>query len=79
MKTILRPLLAILAGLLRSRAALHLELLALRQPLAMVIARDRKRLRFRRLERLFWVWFYRFRPSPSDPPLSSKAWPPGAG
>ncbi|MGB5408965.1 MAG: helix-turn-helix domain-containing protein, partial [Thiogranum sp.] len=28
----------------------------------MVTARDRKRLRFRRRERLFWVWFYRLWP-----------------
>ena len=62
MKTTLFPLLATLASLLRSRAVLHLEILALRQQLAMVTARDRKRLRFRRRERLFWVWFYRLWP-----------------
>ena len=62
MKTILRPLLATLAGLLQRRAVLHPEILALRQQLAMVTARDRKRLRFRRRERLFWVWFYRLWP-----------------
>ncbi len=28
----------------------------------MVTARDRKRLRFRRRERLFWIWFYRLWP-----------------
>jgi transposase InsO family protein len=61
MRTILLPLLATLAGLLRSRAILHLEILALRQQLAMVAHKDRK-LRFRRRERLFWVWFYRFWP-----------------
>ena len=62
MKTILLPLLATLAGLLQSRAVLHLEILALSQQLAMVTARDRKRVRFRRRERLFWVWFYRLWP-----------------
>ena len=62
MKTILRPLLATLAGVLRSRPLLHLEILALRQQLAMVTARDRKRLRFRRRERLFWIWLYRLWP-----------------
>ena len=36
MKTILFPLLATLGGLLRSRTLLHLEILALRQQLAMV-------------------------------------------
>ena len=62
MKTILRPLLATLAGIFRSRALLQLEILALRQQLAMITARDRKRLRFRRRERLFWVWLYRVWP-----------------
>ena len=61
MKTILLPLLATLAGLLRNRAVLHLEILALRQQLAMVTRKDRK-LRFRRRERLFWVWLYRIWP-----------------
>ena len=37
MKTILLPLLATLAGLLRSRAVLHLEILALRQQLHRVL------------------------------------------
>ena len=62
MKTLLAPLLFTLAGLLRSRGLLHLEILALRQQLAMVTARDHKRLRTRRHERLFWVWLYRFWP-----------------
>ena len=62
MKTVLLPVLATLAGLFRSRALLHLEILALRQQLAMVTTRDRKRLRFRRRDRLFWVWLYRIWP-----------------
>lgn len=62
MKTILRPLLATLTGVFRSRALLHLEILALRQQLAMVTQRDRKRIRSRRRERLFWVWLYRMWP-----------------
>ncbi len=61
MKTILLPLLATLAGLLRSRAVLHLEILALRQQLAMIARKDRK-LRFRRRERLFRIWLYRIWP-----------------
>ena len=61
MKTILFPLLATLSSLLRSRAVLHLEILALRQQLAMVTHTDRK-LRFRRRERLFWIWLYRIWP-----------------
>ena len=59
MKTLLLPLLTTLAGLLRSRALLHLEILALRQQLAMVASREPKRFRSRRQERLFWVWLYR--------------------
>jgi hypothetical protein len=62
MKTMLIPVLATIVGLLRSRAVLHLELLALPQKLAMVAARDRRPLRFRRGERLFWVWLYHIWP-----------------
>ncbi len=62
MKTLLLPLLATLAGLLRSRALLHLEILALRQQLAMVASREPKRFRCRRQVRLFWVWLYRIWP-----------------
>ena len=63
MKTILVPLLTTLVDLLRSRASLHLEMLALRQQLAMVASRENKRLRFRPNERIFWVWLYRLWPS----------------
>ena len=63
MKTILVPLLTTLVDLLRSRASLHLEMLALRQQLAMVANRDNKRLRVRSSERIFWVWLYRLWPS----------------
>ncbi len=62
MKTVVLPLLATLAGLLRSRALLHMEILALRQQLAMVTERNHKRLRFHRRERLFWVLLYRVWP-----------------
>ena len=58
MKTVVLPMPATLAGLLRTRALLHLEILALRQQLAMVTARDRKRLRFRQRDRLLWIWLY---------------------
>ena len=44
MKTLLPPLLTTLAGLLRSRGLLHLEILSLRQQLATVTARDHKQL-----------------------------------
>lgn len=51
--------LANFAGFLRSRALLHLEILALRLPLTMVKNTAPTRLRFRPYERLFWVWLYR--------------------
>ena len=63
MKTILVPLLTTLVDLLRSRASLHLEMLALRQQLAMVANRDNKRHHFRPSERIFWVWLYRLWPT----------------
>ena len=74
MKTILLPLLATLAGLLRNRAVLHLEILALRQQLAMVTHKDRKQ-RFRRRERLFWIWLCRIWPGRLKTLPSSKRTP----
>ena len=60
MITLLKPLLDTIIGMLRSRAPLlHLEILALRQQLAMNTDRDRKQMRFHRRERLFWVLLYR--------------------
>lgn len=52
-----------LARTFRSRALLHLEILALRQQLAMVNQTPRKRLRFHCGQRLFWVWLYRLWPN----------------
>ena len=52
MKTVLVPLLETLIDILRSRASLHLEMLAMRQQLAMVADGDRKRLSFRPSERI---------------------------
>ena len=63
MKTIVVPLLATLMDLLRSRASLQLEVLALRQQLAMAADRDRKRLSFHKSKRIFWVWLYRLWPA----------------
>ncbi len=63
MKTIVVPLLETLTDLLRSRASLQFEILALRQQLAMVADRDRKRLSFHKSERIFWVWLYRLWPA----------------
>lgn len=59
MITPLKPLLDTTVGMLKSRALLHRETLALRQQLAMMADRDRKRMRFNRQERLFWVLLYR--------------------
>jgi hypothetical protein len=55
-------MLATVAGLVRSRSLLHLEILSLRQQRAMVATRDRRRLQSRWHERLFWVWLYRIWP-----------------
>jgi hypothetical protein len=62
MKTIIFPILSTLLNLLQSRTYLHLENLALRQQLAMVKHKPRKRLRFHWRERLFWIWLYRIWP-----------------
>ena len=62
MKTVLLPLFATLTGLFRSRALLHLEILALRQQLATLATRNRRRPRTRHHERLFWIWLYRIWP-----------------
>jgi putative transposase len=63
LKTIVVPLLATLVDLLRSRASLQLEVLALRQQLSLVAERDRKRLSFHKSERIFWVLLYRLWPA----------------
>ena len=57
------PLIDTLIDVLRSRASLHLEMLAMRQQLAMIADRDCKRIRFRQSERLFWVWLYSLWPT----------------
>ena len=66
MKTVLLPLVATLTGLLRSRALLHLEILALRQQLATLAAKNRRRSRIRHYERLFWIFLYRIWPGCVD-------------
>ena len=52
MKTVFLPILTTVVGLLQSRAVLHLEILALRQQLAVVTPGDRSRPRLRRRERI---------------------------
>ena len=63
MNTLLKPLLETILGSLKSRAELQLEVLALRQQLAMVAQRNRKKLRFHPQERWFWILLYRLWPS----------------
>jgi putative transposase len=62
MKTITLPLLSTLLGLFRSCARLHLELLSLRQQLAMAKQKPHKRLQFHWRQRLFWICLYRLWP-----------------
>jgi hypothetical protein len=62
MRTIELPVLHALLGLFHSRALLHLEILALRQQLAMVNQAPRKRVRFHWGQRLFWICLYRLWP-----------------
>ena len=62
MRTIVLPLLSTLLGLFRNRALLHLEILVLRQQLAMVNSAPRKRIRFHWGHRLFWICLYRLWP-----------------
>ena len=66
MKTTLIPLLSTLVGLFQCHARLHLEVLALRQQLAMVTQRNQRRFHFRQRERFFWVWLYRLWPGCLD-------------
>ena len=62
MKTITLPLLATLLGLFRSRTRLHLEVLSLRQQLAMAKQKPHKRHQFNRRQRFFWICLYRLWP-----------------
>jgi hypothetical protein len=55
MRTLLIPLLHTLAAAVRSRAALHLEILALRQQLAVLHYGGPKRSHLRPVDRFFWV------------------------
>ncbi len=58
MRTIALPLLSTLLGLFQARALLDIEILALRQQLAMVNQAPHKRLHFNWSQRLFRVWLY---------------------
>lgn len=52
-------LFSILRNTLQNRAALHLEILALRQQLAVLQRQQRRRPRLTWADRAFWVWLYR--------------------
>lgn len=62
MKTTFSPLISTLLGLFRSRVHLHLEVLSLRQQLAMAKQKPHKRHRFNWRQRFFWICLYRLWP-----------------
>jgi putative transposase len=65
MPPVISALLAFISALLRSRASLHLEHLALRHQLA-VYQRSMPRPHLRATDRLFWAWLSRLWPSWRD-------------
>src|SRR5215475_13426953 len=59
MTSVLIALLAMLGGVVRSRAALHLEVLALRHQLQVLQRSRPRRLRLARADRWLWAWLSR--------------------
>src|SRR5438105_15094464 len=59
MMSVLISVLAALRGLIRSRAALHLEVLALRHQLQVLQRSGPRRLRLARADRWLWAWLSR--------------------
>ena len=59
MASVVVSLLYSLRFLVRSRASLHLEILALRHQLAVVNRSRRPRVRFTTVDRLLWAWLTR--------------------
>ena len=59
MTSVLMPLLAMLRGVLRSRTALHLEVLALRHQLQVLQRSQPRRLRLSSADRWLWAWLSR--------------------
>ena len=59
MNSVLVSLLLTLRGLARSRAALHLEVLALRHQLQVLQRSRPRRLRLVKADRWFWAWLSR--------------------
>ncbi len=66
MHTILSLLLSAVLPSLRDRAALQLELIALRHQLAVLERIRTTRPRLTRMDRFFWVWLYRLWPGCLD-------------
>ncbi len=66
MHTILSLLLSAVLPSLRDRAALRLELIALRHQLLVLERKRTTRPRLTRIDRLFWVWLYRLWPGCLD-------------
>src|SRR5215471_11200303 len=59
MMSVLISFLAMLGGLIRSRAALHFEVLALRHQLQVLERSRPRRLRLAKADRWFWAWLSR--------------------
>jgi putative transposase len=59
MMSVLISLLAMLRGLIRSRANLHLEVLALRHQLQVLQRTRPRRLRLTKVDRSLWPWLSR--------------------
>src|SRR5882672_10953793 len=56
MTSVLMSVLAMLRGVVRSRAALHLEILALRHQLQVLQRSRPRRLHLAKADRWFWAW-----------------------
>jgi hypothetical protein len=71
----------LLVGLFRSHAAREAEMAFLRQQLIVLKRSAPARLRFRKADRLIFVWLYRLFPSLLEPRPSSsqKRWYAGTG
>jgi hypothetical protein len=59
MNNVLLSLISSLCFIFRSRAVLHVEILALRHQLAVLQQASNKRPELRHMDRLFWVWLSR--------------------
>ena len=59
MTSVLVSVLAMLPGVVRSRAALHLEILALRHQLQVLQRSRPRRLRLAEIDRWLWAWLSR--------------------